>query len=144
MPDVKVAIVGSGDLEDVTKSEAEKLGVSENIDFLGFMSNPLGVLKSSKVMVMTSDREGLPMTALEAMSLGVPIVSTPTDGLCDVVKPGVTGFLEWDEQKFANHLFTLLSNPEKQKEFSNATLSEFEKFNDINNYKNVLNNVYRK
>ncbi|MBQ9920106.1 MAG: glycosyltransferase [Clostridia bacterium] len=140
--DIKVAIVGSGDLEDETKSLAEELGVSENIEFLGFMSNPLGVLKSSKVMVMTSDREGLPMTALEAMALGVPIVSTPTDGLCDVVKPGVTGFLEWDEQKFANHLFELISNPEKQKEFSNATLSEFGKFNDINNYKDVLRKVY--
>ena len=144
MPDVKAAIVGSGDLEEATKAEAEKLGVSENIDFLGFMSNPLGVLKSAKVMVMTSDREGLPMTALEAMALGVPIVSTPTDGLCDVVQRGVTGFLEWDEQTLANHLFTLLSNPERQKEFSSATLKEFAKFNDINNYKDVLNNVYFK
>ena len=141
-PDIKVALVGSGDLEDETKSLAETLGVSKNIEFLGFMSNPLGVLKSAKVMVMTSDREGLPMTALEAMALGVPIVSTPTDGLCDVVKAGVTGYLEWDEAKFADRVLELITDDNLQKAFSDLTLKEFEKINDTENYKDVLKDAY--
>ena len=141
-PDIKVALVGSGDLEDETKSLAEALGVSKNIEFLGFMSNPLGVLKSAKVMVMTSDREGLPMTALEAMALGVPIVSTPTDGLCDVVKAGVTGYLEWDEAKFADRVLELITDDNLQKAFSDLTLKEFEKINDTENYKDVLKDAY--
>jgi len=140
--DVKVAIVGSGNLEQSVINEAERLGVKENIVFHGFMANPLGILKSAKIMVMTSDREGLPMVALEAMALGIPIVSTPTDGLCEIVKPGVTGFLEWDEQKFAEHLFSLITNEQQQKEFSKATLEEFKKLNDTNKYKEVLNYVY--
>ena len=141
-PNVKVGIVGTGNLEESMKAEAERLGITENIVFHGFMSNPLGVLKSSKVMVVTSDREGLPMVALEAMSLGVPIVSTPTDGLCDVVKVGVTGYLEWDEAKFAYRVFELITDDDLQKNFSDATLKEFEKINDIKNYKDVLKDAY--
>ena len=41
------------------------------------------MLHDSKVMLMTSLWEGTPMCAVEAMALGVPIVTTPTDGLCD-------------------------------------------------------------
>lgn len=141
--DVKVGIVGCGNLEDTTKAEAKRLGVIDSIVFHGFMSNPLGVLKAAKVMVMTSDREGLPMCALEAMALGVPIVSTPTDGLCDVVKHDVTGYLEWDERILAQHILSLISDNVKRQNFSRATLREFARINDIENYKGVLNEIYR-
>ena len=50
------------------------------------MSNPLRLLECSKVMIMTSKYEGLPMTVLEAMALGVPLVSTPVDGLKDIIR----------------------------------------------------------
>ncbi len=141
-PDVKVGVVGSGILESAMIEESKRLSVYENIVFHGFMSNPLGVLKSSKVMVMTSDREGLPMVVLEAMALGIPIVGTPTDGLCDVVKPNVTGFLEWDESVFADRVLQLITDDELQKRFSLATLNEFSTINNIENYKDVLKNAY--
>ena len=41
------------------------------------------------------------MCALEAMALGIPIVSTPVDGLCDLVEPGNTGFLESTDDALA-------------------------------------------
>lgn len=141
-PDVKVAVVGSGDLDDITKQTAKELSINENVVFHGFMSNPLGVLKSSKVMVMTSDREGTPMVSLEAMALGVPIVSTPTDGLCDLVKPGVTGYLESDENAFAKKVLEIITNQTIRENFSKATLQEFARINNIDKYKDVLDNAY--
>lgn len=140
--DVKVGIVGAGDLEDITKQKVAEYNLTENVVFHGFLSNPLKILKSSKIMVMTSDREGLPMVALEAMALGVPIISTPTDGLCDIVKPGITGFLESNESTFAEKALFLISDPEARQRFSNATLEEFFKINDTDNYKGVLNEIY--
>ena len=92
-PKTRCAMIGSGDLEDEIKKGICVKKLNQNIDFLGFQSNPYGILKNAKVMIMTSRWEGTPMCALEAMTLGVPIVSTPTDGLKDLIKNGETGFL---------------------------------------------------
>ena len=89
----KIAIIGAGELEDEVHAEAEKLGLNDNVDFWGFTANPYKVLHDSKLMLMTSLWEGTPMCVLEAMSLGVPIVSTPTDGVKVIVESGKTGFL---------------------------------------------------
>lgn len=61
--------------------------------FGGFRKNPYKILKNSQVMIMTSRWEGLGMCALEAMALGVPVVSTPTGGLCEIIEDGKNGFL---------------------------------------------------
>lgn len=140
--DLRVGIVGSGDLEDITHQAAEAAGLMNNIVFHGFEANPLKILKSAKVMVMTSDREGTPMVCLEAMALGVPIVSTPTDGLCDLVQPGITGYLENDNQIFASRLLSLITDETLRQRFSAATLKEFSKINDIENYRKVLCDAY--
>lgn len=141
-PDLRVGIVGSGNLEEVTQRAAEKAGLMDNITFYGFRANPLKILRSAKVMVMTSDREGTPMVCLEAMALGVPIVSTPTDGLCDLVKPGITGYLENDNQAFASRLLALITDENLQRQFSAATTEEFARINDIEHYKEVLSEAY--
>lgn len=44
------------------------------------------------MMIMTSLWEGTPMCALEALAMGIPIVSTPVDGLCDLIENGKNGF----------------------------------------------------
>ena len=85
-PNTSIAIVGTGELDDVIKALVKEKGLLSNIQFLGFQSNPYKILHDAKLMIMTSRWEGTPMCALEAMALGVPIVSTPTDGLKDVVK----------------------------------------------------------
>ena len=140
--DIKVGIVGSGNLEAITRAKADEYELNDNVYFHGFMDNPLKIIKSSKVLAITSDREGLPMVALEAMALGVPIVSTPTDGLCDIVKSGVTGFLESEEEKFAESVLLLINNLNIREKFSELTLEEFSEINDIEKYKGVLNGLY--
>ena len=94
MPGMKIAIAGTGNLEGHMKKLAEQYNLMSNIDFFGFMSNPLKLLSDTKVMIMTSKFEGLPMTVLEAMALGVPVVSTPVDGLKEVITNGINGYLE--------------------------------------------------
>ena len=90
-PNIKMAIVGTGNLEEELREMCEKMNLQNNVDFLGFQSNPLKILHDAKVMVMTSRWEGTPMAALEALALGVPIVSTPVDGLKDLISNDVNG-----------------------------------------------------
>ena len=75
---MQCAVIGTGELEEVTKTLSHNKGLDNNLHFLGFMSNAYGILEHSKLMIMTSRWEGTPMCALEAMALGVPIVSTPS------------------------------------------------------------------
>ena len=81
--DFSAAVIGEGPLYEETCKKVEQFGLRENVKMLGFVKNPMGLLKRAKVMLLTSRFEGTPMCALEAMALGVPIVSTPTDGMID-------------------------------------------------------------
>ena len=81
MPTIKIVVIGNGDMFKETNNLVNQLGLKNNVDFKGYMKNPYKILKDSKVMVMVSRWEGTPIAALEAMSLGLPIVSTPTDGM---------------------------------------------------------------
>ena len=121
LPDVKIGIAGTGELEEETKTLCNALNLQNNVTFLGFQSNPLKMLKDSKVMIMTSLWEGTPMCALEAMALGVPIVSTPTDGLKDLIKDGRTGFLSEDDAVLAEKIVLVVQNESVRKSLSDQS-----------------------
>ena len=109
-PDVKIGVIGTGDMEDETIGLAQEYSLLDNVQFLGFQSNPLKMLYDSKVMVMTSRWEGTPMCVLEAMALGVPIVSTPVDGLKDLIKNGENGYLSDDDEVLADKICEIVNS----------------------------------
>lgn len=140
--DLRVAIIGTGELEKNAKHVVEQRRIQGNISFLGFQSNPLKILKDSKVMLMTSRFEGTPMCALEAMALGVPIVSTPVDGLVDVIQDGVTGYLSDDDDILAEKVLEIIRNNSEYERLSKQTLEFFVKINDLTAYYEKIYNVY--
>lgn len=142
-PDVKIAVAGTGDMAEQTKSFAKQLSITDNVKFLGFMSNPYKLLYSSKLMIMTSRWEGTPMCALEAMALGVPIVSTPTDGLCELVDDGKTGFLSSDDAVLAEKCTDIIKNAGLRQTLSENTLKKADELLLIPAYKAALDEVYR-
>lgn len=143
-PEVNIAIVGTGDLENTTKDLCKSLNLQNNVKFIGFMSNPNKLLRSAKVMIMTSLFEGTPMVALEAMALGVPIVSTPVDGMCDLIENGVNGYLSDDNGEFADYVVDICSKNELQKKMSDNTLKKARMINDTEKYRKVIREVYHK
>ena len=141
-PNLQAAIIGNGDLEDQVKGLIKQKGLEKNIHCLGFMNNPCGLLKNAKVMIMTSRWEGTPMCALEAMALGVPIVSTPTDGLRDLVKDGRTGYLSNEDDSLASDLVSLIRDDSSQKAFSCTIFECAKRINDVDRYKQKLKAQY--
>lgn len=142
-PQLKVAIVGSGEMEDETKAECGRLGLDDNVEFLGYMSNPLGYLKSSKVLIMTSKREGTPMCVLEAQALGIPVVSTPTDGVKDLIVDGENGFLSDSDEELAERITSIITSEVIFKKMSSRSLEKSHIYNDLETYKQTLDFVYR-
>ena len=140
---INAAIVGTGDLETETKEIAKKYKIEDHVHFLGFQSNPLKILASSKVMIMTSDWEGTPMVALEAMALGVPIVSTPTDGMCDMIENGVNGYLSNNEEELAQRLIDIVNDNELYMRMSDSMRRKSCEINDIATYKKGISIAYK-
>lgn len=141
-PDMKAAIVGTGELETETKQAIIDCCAETFIDMLGYNSNPYKIMKQAKILIMTSRWEGLPMCALEAMALGVPIVSTPTDGLKEIVEDDKTGYLSDDDEILINRCYDILHEPERYQRLSRATLAKAKVLLNVAAYKEELEKVY--
>ena len=69
-------IVGDGEMRQSIEKEIKNLGLKEHVKLCGFQSNPYPIIKNAKLLVLSSDYEGLPTVLIEALSLGIPVVST--------------------------------------------------------------------
>ena len=142
-PDLNVAIVGTGELEGEVKDLCAQLGLQDNVHFLGFQSNPIKMVHDSKAMILTSRWEGTPMCALEAMALGTPVVSTPSDGMKDIIEDGVNGYLTDDDAVMAEKLLKIMNEPEHRRMLSENTMKKFAQINDAPKYQEAIAACYR-
>ena len=141
-PEIRVAIVGAGELEEETRQLCRELGLEDNVRFLGFQSNPMKMLSDSRVLVLTSRWEGTPMCALEAMALGTPVVSTPTDGMKDLIQSGENGYLSDADETLAAAIEGMLQDPAKREAISVAGKKRFAQINDADAYKAAIAACY--
>ena len=143
-PDLKVAIVGTGELEDEVKALCEELNIQDNVQFLGFQSNPIKMIHDSKAMILTSRWEGTPMCALEAMALGTPVVSTPSDGMTDLLDDGVNGYLTDDDAQMAEKLLKIMTDPAHRTYLGENARKKFAEINDAPKYKQAIADCYKR
>ena len=141
-PDLKVAIVGTGELLEEAQALCDSLNIRENVHFLGFQSNPIKMVADSKAMILTSRWEGTPMCALEAMYLGTPVVSTPSDGMKDLLEDGFSGYLTDDDEQMAQDLLKIFADPAHRRYLAENARQKFEAINDADAYKKAISDCY--
>jgi glycosyltransferase involved in cell wall biosynthesis len=90
---VRLVIIGEGPERDNLMRLAQEYGISENVIFPGYMNNACNVLKHFDIFVMSSITEGMPITLLEAMRAGMPIVATAVGGIPEALEGGKSGIL---------------------------------------------------
>lgn len=142
-PSIKFAVIGTGDLKDEVLKLANELDILNNADFLGFLQNPYKILKSAKLSILTSRVEGTPMIALESLALGVPMVSTFVDGMCDLIKDDYNGYLIDTDSGFVDKIIEVVENSELQKRLSQGATETYYNFCKLDNYKNALIKGYK-
>jgi glycosyltransferase involved in cell wall biosynthesis len=98
LPDALLLLVGPPDRLDPSYAEslkalAQELGLGQRVRFLGSRADVPDILRASDVFVLSSDYEGNPLSVLEAMAAGLPVISTAVGGVPELVQHGATGLL---------------------------------------------------
>lgn len=145
VPDAHFIIAGNGEVEAVSEILAGK-GLSSNVTFTGWIGpdQKKSFLLRSRVYLLPSYNEGLPMSILEAMGFGLPIVSTYVGGIPELVMPGENGFLyqPGDIEGMSNGIIELLQNQQRSLEVSGNNRRKIEKDYSLEVYAQKLDRIY--
>lgn len=105
-------VVGDGELRDELRTCADARALGDRVTWTGFRRDMPDVCFASDVVVLCSDNEGTPVSLIEALAAGTPVVSTAVGGVASVVRPGLTGSLVavGNEAEFAEAVSALLDD----------------------------------
>jgi glycosyltransferase involved in cell wall biosynthesis len=93
LPGARFVVVGDGVLRPATEEQARALGIADRVFFTGWRRDLPRIYPDLDVLVVSSNNEGTPVSAIEAMAPGCPVVATRVGGLPDLVADGETGCL---------------------------------------------------
>lgn len=112
-PKTCFVIVGEGKLKEQLQKKTEQLGLQENIIFLGYRSDIQNVMSQLDFVVLSSLWEGLPLTPIEAFSVGKTVIGTSVDGTPEIIQDGVDGYLvdARNSEQLAERMCYLIENP---------------------------------
>ena len=111
----KVFFIGDGDDREALEAVAKSRQVEDRVVFLGYRTDVAALLPAGDLWLMTSLNEGMPLSLIEALAAGVPIVSTPWSGADAILDGGELGRLSGDftPGEFAAAIATALDEPEE-------------------------------
>ena len=116
---LKFIIIGDGELREVLQDYARELNIEDRIEFKGWVRDLCSIYKELDIVVLTSLNEGTPVSIIEAMAAGRPVVATEVGGVSDIIEDGKSGYLiaSNDEENFAGKLQDLISDSSKRERF---------------------------
>ena len=140
-PKVKYLLVGFGELEDKLKLLAKDLNIADRVIFAGYRGDVRKILHVVDAFAFPSLQEGLPVSLMEAMSVGLPIVCSAVRGNVDLVVNGKGGYVYGchDVDGFAEGMSEIVAG--KGYEMGRHNISVMEKF-DINAVNKIMTELY--
>jgi glycosyltransferase involved in cell wall biosynthesis len=144
-PDTYFVIAGKGELEQELKTLATELGVTHRVIFMGHFHDVRKVFEMMDLYVLSSTREGLPNTVLEAMAMEVPIVSTDVDGVKEAVADQSEAFLvpPQDSPALAAGLLRMLEDDELRLRLARQARAKVEAEFSFAHRTRTIENLYR-
>ena len=153
-PNVEYKIVGEGELENCLKKLINDLKVNENVKLLGRKQQEeiIELMQHEDIMLAPSitssegDQEGIPVSLMEALAMGLPVVSTQHSGIPELVQNGKFGFLvpERDADALADKLEYLIEHPELRREMGQLGRQYVQENYDIDKLNDRLVCIYQK
>jgi glycosyltransferase involved in cell wall biosynthesis len=114
-PSCRLELLGCGELLEDLERLSATLGIESVVKFHGFSRDIAGFLEGLDVFVLSSKSEGLPMTLLEAMAAGLPVVATAVGGIPEVVESANCGWLArpCDAASLAENMLRMMNAPDR-------------------------------
>lgn len=129
-PGITLRLAGDGPDRSALEARAKKLGIANNVEFLGYQSQAQvrQLLQRTDAFVMASFAEGVPVVLMEAMAAGVPVVATRIAGVPELVDDGASGFLvaPGDVNALAEKMSLLLDDADLRNRFGVAGRAKVE------------------
>ena len=139
----KLLFVGDGPERATAEDLSRKLGICDDILFVGKQEQMEDILAIADLFLLTSEYESFGLAALEAMASGVPVISTNAGGLPEIMIEGVTGFMGnvGDTETMSKHALYILSNDARLEEFKKNAAEQARAF-DIQNIIPLYEKLY--
>jgi len=120
--DACLCLVGDGPDREGTEELAHELGIIRDCLFLGYQDDVAPFYAAFDALVLPSANEGTPVSAIEALAAGRPVVATRVGGVPDVVRDGIDGFLvdPGDVEALAERLARLAADPALARQMGEA------------------------
>lgn len=145
--DCKFILAGTGEINNI-KALLRKRGVENNVVFPGWLRGKEKdeQLRKSDVFFLPSYNEGMPMSVLEAMGYGLPIVSTNVGGIPRIVHNSKNGYIcqPGDTDGFAKAIIEILQDAEELKAFSNCSYEIVREKYSLESHLKLIEELYQK
>jgi glycosyltransferase involved in cell wall biosynthesis len=131
-PRCHLLLAGDGQLREAARDRARHLGLSGRIRLLGVTAEVPALLAASDLFVLASDWEGNPMSVMEAMAAGLPVVATAVGGVPELIEDGVTGILvpPGDGESFARALGSLVERTDSRRRMGESARVQSARFSE--------------
>ena len=138
----KLTFVGDGETLQTNKELVSKYGLNHNIKFVGFKDDISDELINNDVYILSTHYEGLPISIIEAMSYGLPILATNVGGNSEMLENNINGFLFTSKDELAEKLNYLINNPETVKKMGQKSYRIFSDEYSLSQCLTKINNSY--
>ena len=126
-PQARFVIAGSGEDESKLKELSEYIGADKYLTFLGYRNDVQNLMSQLDLIVLSSLWEGLPLTPIEAFSVGKTIVATAVDGTPEIIRDGVDGYLVEPKgpEQIADKINYLIEHPNVRKKMEKQAKQKY-------------------
>ena len=127
-PEARFVIVGEGEEREKLQAQVKVKGLQDKVLFLGYRNDIQNVMSQLDFVVLSSLWEGLPLTPIEAYSVGKTVVGTAVDGTPEIICDGVDGYLvePRNQMQLAEKMNELIENPEMQESMGIQAMKRYQ------------------
>jgi glycosyltransferase involved in cell wall biosynthesis len=130
---------------DAVLKQLEDLNIKDSFIFTGYRNDVQRLLAATDISVLCTHREGFPLSILESMALGKPVIATAVGGVPEIIRHGVTGFLHkhGDSKELAEEIMFLIEDPTEAARIGRAGVEVIRRDYCLEKYAGEISQAYR-